>query len=124
MKIVAEKEGDLLIVRPTGQLDSDSSPALEKALVDALDSGDRKLLIDMAGISYISSRGLRVFLLLAKRAKAVEARIAACSLQAFVKEVFELSGFHQLLDVFDSNSQAIDSFGDGSPERAPDVDVD
>ena len=119
MKIVAEKEGDLLIVRPFGQLDSDSSPALEKTLLEALEGGDRKLLIDMSGISYISSRGLRVFLLLAKRAKAADARIAACSLQAFVKEVFELSGFLQLLDVFDSTSQAVDSLGDGSPVRVP-----
>ena len=114
MKIVEERSEDLLILRPVGRLDSDHSPELEKILFAALEQGDRKLLIDMSGIPYISSRGLRVFLLGAKRAEAVGARITVCSLQDFVRDVFEKTGFTKLLDVFDSTSEAMASFGDDS----------
>lgn len=113
MTIAEEKDGDLLVLKPAGKLDSDLSPELEEVLFGALDRGEKKVLVDMARISYISSRGLRVFLVGAKRAKAAGARIVVCSLQEFVKDVFRMSGFFQLLDAFDSALEAAESFDSG-----------
>ena len=114
MTIAEERCGDLLILKPEGKLDSDLSPKVEEALFGALDRGEKQVLFDMSGISYISSRGLRVFLVGARRAKKGKARIAVCGLQEFVHEVFEISGFFQLLDVYASRSEGVESFGSGA----------
>ncbi len=114
MKIDEENDGNLLVVKPVGKLDSVHGPDLEKAILGALERGDRNLLLDMSEVTYISSRGLRVFLLGAKKAKAEGGKISICALQEFVREVFDLSGFLTLFDVFESVAEARKSLGDGT----------
>ena len=102
------RERGVAVLRPIGRLDSDHAPSLEEALCAVIQRGDRSLLVDMAEVPYISSRGLRVFLVAAKQAAEAGCRLAACSLQEFVRNTFDISGFEKLIDVFDSSAAALE----------------
>ena len=65
------------------------------------------VIIDCAGLEYVSSAGLRVFLLAARTSQRAGFRFALCSLQPAVREVFELSGFNRVIDVHPDRAAAL-----------------
>jgi anti-anti-sigma factor len=107
MQIESNRAGNVLVLAPTGRLDSTTSPALDRAVAAAFDGGDATFVIDMAGVDYISSLGLGVLLKSAKRAKAESGRIELCGLRAPVLHVFQISGFDRILGIHDTRPQAV-----------------
>jgi anti-anti-sigma factor len=85
--------------RPQGRLDSNSGPVFEKELLGYIEGGCRRLLLDFSELNYISSAGLRIVLVAAKRIKAAGGRLVLAALNAQVNEVFEISGFNRILDI-------------------------
>ena len=57
-------------------------------------------------IFYISSAGLRIVLLAAKRMKSAGGRLVLCSLNPQIAEVFDISGFTRILDILPSRDAA------------------
>ena len=95
---ITERDG-VHITGPTGRLDSSNSIALEKILLELLDTRAPCALLDCAALECVFSAGLRVVLMAAKRARAIQGRQVLCALRAPVREVFEICGFLQILDV-------------------------
>jgi anti-anti-sigma factor len=106
MDIQQEKRDGIFVVAPRGRIDSTTSDAVEKALVQALDAGDRKIVIDFAGVDYISSAGLRVLLVTAKRLSGGRGSLVLCGLGDSVRQVFDLAGFLPLFTVDGSRDSA------------------
>jgi anti-anti-sigma factor len=98
---------DICILRPQGRLDSATGSAFEKDLLSRIDGGAQKLLLDFSKLQYISSAGLRIVLIAAKRMKAGGGRMALCSLNRQISEVFEISGFGSILDIVPSHDEAV-----------------
>jgi anti-anti-sigma factor len=94
-------------MRPKGRIDSATGPAFEKDVLQQIDQGQRRMLIDFAELIYISSAGLRVVLLAAKRMKSAGGKLALCSLNPQIAEVFEISGFSRILDIHPSRDAAL-----------------
>jgi stage II sporulation protein AA (anti-sigma F factor antagonist) len=109
MKIAEEKRSDVVVLKPEGSLDSSDSPKLEEAVLRIIGNGETRLVIDLSSVAYITSRGLRVFLLGAKKMAEAGGSIAVCSVQDFVRKVFDTVGFQDMLTVFDSTNEAVDS---------------
>lgn len=82
-----------------GRVDSVSASEMEKALQPLFVETGERAIVDFSKLDYISSAGLRVVLMLAKRAKQNEGRLLLCSMSPQVREVFEISGFLKILDV-------------------------
>lgn len=99
MTLRQETRADILILSPVGRLDSNSSPALEKVIVDELAAGKQRLVFDLSAMDYISSAGLRVILLAGKKLRASQGKMVLVGMQDMVKEVFEMSGFLTLFAV-------------------------
>jgi stage II sporulation protein AA (anti-sigma F factor antagonist) len=95
------------VIRATGRLDSSNCAALERDLLQRLEQGDTLLVLDLSKLIFIGSAGLRTILLVAKQLKAAGGRLALCSLQKPVKEVFELTRVDTLIDVFHSYEDAV-----------------
>lgn len=93
-----------------GGLDSSTFLSLEKTINGLYQSADDKVLIDFASLSYISSSGLRLILVAAKRARQVGGRLLLCELSPAVREVFEISGFLKIMETVDSKALAQDAF--------------
>lgn len=107
MKIQGHKVGAAVVVEVEGRLDSVTSSELEKEILSYLQSGEHNLLIDFAGLDYISSAGLRVLLMAAKKAKAEGGRVVLANLVKNVKEVFDIAGFTSIFPVFQSQDDAL-----------------
>ena len=95
MPILQEKieETGVTILRPVGRVDSTNAPELEKMLRAALDGGALKVLFDLEKLDYISSAGLRVILMAAKKLGKGVGRVVLTGMQEEVHNVFVMSGF-------------------------------
>jgi anti-anti-sigma factor len=107
MEIGEERAGQALVIVPRGRIDSVSSGELERFVVARLDAGTRRVVIDLAGVDYISSAGLRVLLLAAKRLKPPQGVLVLCGLGPSVRAVLELAGFMSLFAVEPAREQAL-----------------
>ena len=101
------KEKDCLIVRVEGRMDAVSTPEFEQTLGGWIDEGDIRFIVDLAGLDYIRSAGLRGILTSVKRLKAPGGQMVLTSLHGTVKEVFEISGFNTIIPIFESVKDAL-----------------
>ena len=66
-----------------------------------------EVVVDLGGVEYISSAGLRVILTMVKASKAAAATLAFCSMQSMVAEVFKISGFSSMLPIYATRDEAV-----------------
>ena len=66
MDIVIDKDGSTVVIRATGRLDGTNSADGQLVIQESLTYTDTALILDLGGLTYVSSAGLRVFLLVAK----------------------------------------------------------
>lgn len=83
---------------PPGRLDGSNAPALEKELLELVQANSN-VDIDLSGLDYVSSAGLRVFLAAAKAAKARNGKVVLLSPKPAVLEVLQISGFDRILEI-------------------------
>lgn len=97
MTIEIKKNAEEQCIELVGRLDATTSPALEKAILEEL--GDaQKLVLDLKGIEYISSAGLRVLLGAQKRMQKLGG-MRVTNVGKSVMEVFEITGFADILTI-------------------------
>ncbi|MGL1931061.1 MAG: STAS domain-containing protein [Desulfotalea sp.] len=106
MELVDKKVGDNLVLSISGRLDVASAPDFDENFQKYLDSGEKNIIIDMSGIEYLSSAGLRSVLVSAKKIKAVKGEISFCALQGMVDEVFTISGFKAMFNIYETLEDA------------------
>ena len=94
-----ERRGDVLIVRPEGRIDTNTSEELERWLMSRIDGSLKRLVVDMSGIDYISSAGLRVLLMTVKKLRGSGGQLVLGGLNPSVRQIFELAGFLSIFAV-------------------------
>ena len=99
MTIEQTVQGTVTVLAPAGRIDTVTSGVLDDALRRAVDGGARELLVDFAAVEYISSAGLRIFLILAKRMRDLRGRVVLCGMKLPVRQVFQLAGFLPLFTI-------------------------
>jgi anti-anti-sigma factor len=107
MDISRERDGEVVIVRLAGRLDSSAAAAAEEGLLVALGGVPPRLTLDMTGLSYISSAGLRVLLVVAKKVQQQHGKLALFGLSPNVREVFTVSGFDTIFSIAADSAAAI-----------------
>lgn len=111
MQIAEVRVDGVVAVAPAGRIDTTTAPLLDQHLVALLGGGHRRLVVDLSGVDYISSAGLRVLLLLARRVQEARGRLALCGLGDAVRQVFQLAGFLPLFIVCESREAAVRQVG-------------
>lgn len=111
MNLAIEKVGEVLVVSPEGQINSGNAAGIEADLLSHVEKGEHRFVLDMSNLNYISSAGLRVVLVLAKRLKQSAGALALCAMQPHVREVFDISGFLAILTVVDTRQEAVAKVG-------------
>ncbi|MEN8190845.1 MAG: STAS domain-containing protein [Thermodesulfobacteriota bacterium] len=108
MECTTTKEGKLFIVDVAGRLDANTAGKFESNCSDWLAQGETDMIVDMSGVDYISSAGLRSILISAKKLRVHDGDIVFCGLQGMVEEVFKMSGFEKMFKVFATREQAVE----------------
>jgi anti-anti-sigma factor len=99
MQISEERKDGVTAVAVSGRIDSTTSATLDDHLAALAAAGDHRIVMDLSGVDFISSAGLRVMLSLAKRTKQHHGALVLCGLSGPVREVFALAGFLPLFAV-------------------------
>ncbi len=110
MDVTVDEVGDVRVVRIAGNLDTQTSPVAQEQLTQLLDDGATKILVDFEGLNYISSSGLRVLLVAVNRLEGTSGQVRVCNPNTIVREVFDTSGFSEIISVYRSQAEALDGF--------------
>ena len=97
MTITTSREGEKMQIVLEGRLDTTTAPQLEVELKRSI-SGITELIFDFAGLEYISSAGLRV-LLAAQKVMNKQGSLTILNVNSVVMEVFEITGFVDILTI-------------------------
>lgn len=111
MNIREIKKEKVTVLVVEGRIDSGTSAELEKKLIALIETcGVKDIAMDFSSMDYISSAGLRVLLMAAKRAGKLGGKVVLSGLGANVKEVFDISGFSNIFSIFVSQEEAVTAF--------------
>jgi anti-sigma B factor antagonist len=110
MKVRTEPLAQATVVIPEGRLDFGAAPGFQaeiERVFAGVGHGLAAVIIDCTALDYVSSAGLRVFLLGARAAQKAGVPFALCALQPAVREVFDLSGFSRIIPVHADRATAL-----------------
>jgi len=111
MELTTRKEGKVRIIQLEGRLDVHLSLEIEQAINDLIDSGEKYLLFDLAGVQYLSSSGLRIFIAAMRRVKGLDGSIKLANMSESVKKIFKVVELIDLFEIYPSVEEALTAFG-------------
>jgi anti-anti-sigma factor len=109
MQIARQDSNGVTVLVLRGRIDATVADAFRQQLLAVIGDKPVRLLLDFAQVEFISSLGLRVLVVAARRLAAVRGKLLFCSLVGPVREVFDLAGFTAVATVFSSREAALAS---------------
>jgi len=110
MELLPKQEGRAVVLSPAGRIDHSHAEEFQQALAphlrDCVKDG-APLVIDFSGVNYISSIGLRALMVAIKQVKAQGGRMVLAALTPLVLEVFKISRFDMLFEIFADRPAAL-----------------
>jgi anti-anti-sigma factor len=106
LELSDERLDSAVILKATGRIDMTTSDAFRERVL-ALLGGDLPLVIDLSGVDYVSSAGLRALMIASKQAHSAAKKLALAALQPVVLEIFEISRFDKVLHCHPSIDAAL-----------------
>jgi len=110
MDLAPRRFADTVVLRLAGRVNHTSSEDFKAALepfMRGCAAGGDLLVMDCSGLEYISSAGLRVLMLARKQAKAQGGTLVLADLQPMVREIFQISRFTVVFEIFTSVREAL-----------------
>lgn len=104
-----EQRGTALVVMPVGRIDEGTADAFRENLVSAVETGPAALVIDLAGVEYMSSRGLRALTLAQRAAHGQDTTIILARASEAMREILAISRYDMVFKVTDTVEDAIAS---------------
>ena len=109
MKLTEENVENCVVVSVSGRLDTTNYTQLDSKLNMLADEGKTRIILDCQEMDYISSTGLRILLVALKRLSATGGRFLLCGLQQGIREIFEISGFTRIFEIYQTREDAMKS---------------
>ena len=107
MEIEERTEGTAVVVSLNGRLDGVSGPDLETRLAAIVERGDVRVVLDCGQMGYVSSAGLRVLLISARKCQQGDGKLAIAALQPECRSVMEMSGFLSIIECHETSEAAL-----------------
>lgn len=107
MEITESQFGDAVLLMPVGRVDQSTAPAFQSAMLEVVGKRGAVVVVDFSNIPYISSVDLRALMIAAKQGKVAKVPLAVVGLTSEVNEVFEISRFNFVVDIFDTVEAAL-----------------
>ena len=118
MNVSTQRFGDVVVLQVAGRLDQDTCESFRGDLSKVVESSAGRggtVVLDLSQLEYVSSAGRRCFMLASRQAKAQQGRIYVAALQPMVAEIFQISHFNLVFQVFPAVREALAA---ASPEAA------
>ena len=111
MNVTAERQDGVVSLLVSGRVDGANAPQFGEAVRAAIKDNDRAVIMDFENVTYISSTGLRVLLILVRELLRREITVSLCTMSDQVQKVVRISGFDKLIPVHPSRAAALASLG-------------
>lgn len=119
--IAWERNPGLSIAIASGRIDGMNVADFQRLLDEGIDLDENDLILDLERVNFVSSAGLRVGVMTAKKLSTTKRQFALCALPSTVREVFSISGFDKVIPIYGSRRSAIDALeearGKGAESR-------
>lgn len=99
MHIEREQADGAVLLKVAGRLDTPNAKPFETSLMDVVSMTGGPIVINLAGVDYVSSSGLRALLVAGKAMRNSKRQLSLTSLQPQIREVFDISGFSTLFEI-------------------------
>jgi anti-anti-sigma factor len=96
-----------VVLNVSGRMDAENASQFEEECKQSIAEGHTILVVDLGGLAYVSSMGLRSFLSIAKTLQSKGGALRLCCMKGLVKQVFEITGLMQIFSVYESVESAL-----------------
>ena len=129
MKIEERSEGSTVVISPAGRLDAAGAPGLEARIAAVAEPGLVRMVLDCSEVSYVSSAGLRAFLLGARSCLHVGCEFVVAALRPECRSILDATGLLLVLDCRDTVEAAVGAAAaegplQPEPESGPGIEID
>ena len=107
MQIIVTKKGPAVVLSIHGHFNAAATPEFERIFNQCLNAGERRFVLNMAELTFISSAGLCSILTAAKKNSDLDGNLVICALQGEALKVFEISGFAALFSLYPTEAEAL-----------------
>lgn len=107
MQIIVKKKASAAILSIHGHFNAAAVPEFERIFNQHLDAGERRFVLNLAELTFISSASLCSILATAKKIKERGGNLVVCALQGEARKVFEISGFAALFSIYPTEAEAL-----------------
>lgn len=97
MHIETSRSGDVYTMSPTGMLDASGGAVVDSTLQELIRSGASQVVLDMSGLTFLSSAGIRVLLTAFNQLKKLNGRFAVANPPAEIQNVLQMTGILKML---------------------------
>ena len=111
METDIKQENDITTISVKGSVDALTAAELTKTISNQIDDDHANLVIDLTGLDFMSSAGLRSLLGAVKESRSHGGDLRIVSTNLGIDKVLKMSGFHNIAKVFTSQADALASFG-------------
>ena len=109
LRVDTMAQGDRLIVSIFGHIGIENASKMQSQLDEIIPRAEKNILINCAGMTFVSSSGLRAFLKFAKEASSAQKKLSFFSLPEDVGKVFEIAGLTKVFDIYPNQQTALNA---------------
>ncbi len=110
MEFEVQKQGEVVVLAPAGEIDASNIPELQGAFSQILQKGNTKIVVDMSGVSYMDSSALGVLVNSLKQLRREQGSLKLANLNGNVERIFKLTRLINFFEAYPSTEQAVLSF--------------
>jgi anti-sigma B factor antagonist len=107
LKLAQQHSGAVCVVALAGRVDNSTAGEVQGRVNSLLAAGEKQLLLDLAGVTFLTSAAFRVLLVAVREAERHAARLALCGVTGHVRELFELGGLIDSFTILGSRDEAV-----------------
>ena len=111
MNVTTERKDDVVSILTSGRVDGVNASQFGEAARAAIKDDDRAVIVDFENVTYVSSTGLRVLLMLIRDLLRREIKVSLCAMSDQVRNVVRIGGFDKLIPIHPSRAAALASLG-------------
>jgi anti-anti-sigma factor len=109
--------GSAVLLSASGRIDLSNAETFKEALSAALSKAKTALILDLSGVDYISSAGLRALMIVFKAGKGEGKAFGIAALQPLLLEIFTISRFNLVFPLFDTVRQAVEKLAPSAADK-------
>jgi anti-sigma B factor antagonist/stage II sporulation protein AA (anti-sigma F factor antagonist) len=111
LRVDTDWQGEKVILRPDGRLDTTTVPILEKEIGQQIDGKHYKIMLDFKKVEYLSSAAMRLLLSTTKKLKSLGGKLVLAEVHDDVMEIIKMAGFDPLLSIHGKEKEALEALG-------------